>query len=140
MLPFVSMHAVRSEYLVQEVNHSASLPAQRSDRFKTDLLAALPNLRAFLLSDFWTEGLNFRIIAPVYAAYVALLFIAPQVRRQSRAACCKASCWRLLCVLVTTQLIVQTLELVDIRFASPCDWLFADAPSSGRRTVRITSA
>ncbi len=81
------MQAVRSVLVMQEVDNNASLPAQRSDRFKTDLLAALPNLRAFLLSDFWTEGLNFRIIAPVYAAYVALLFIAPQVRRHSVVCC-----------------------------------------------------
>ena len=95
MLSLVSMQAVRSAFLTHEVSQSASLPAQRSDRFKTDLLAALPNLRAFLLSDFWTEGLNFRIIAPVYAAYVALLFIAPQVRQQSSVDFVLSSWWPL---------------------------------------------
>jgi hypothetical protein len=60
---------------------------QGVDRFKTDLLAALPKLRAFLLSDFWTERLNFSIVAPVYAAYVALLFVAPQVRQGTEQVC-----------------------------------------------------
>ena len=51
---------------------------QARDRFKLNLLTALPRLRAFLLGDFWVERLNFRVIAPVYVAFLALLFIGPQ--------------------------------------------------------------
>lgn len=52
---------------------------QVKDRFKLNLLTAVPKLRAFLNGDFWLEHLNFKIIAPIYAAYVVLLFVAPQV-------------------------------------------------------------
>ena len=45
---------------------------------RLDLLAALPELRSVLLSDFWMESLKFRVVAPLFAAYVALLFIGPQ--------------------------------------------------------------
>ena len=52
-----------------------------------NLLDAVPRLRAFLMGDFWLERLNFKIIAPIYAAYVALLFLGPQVIHES-AWCC----------------------------------------------------
>lgn len=55
-------------------------PLQSKDRFKLNLLDAVPRLRAFFMGDLWLERLNFKIIAPFYAAYVALLFLAPQAR------------------------------------------------------------
>jgi len=57
--------------------------AEGRDRLRLNLLATLPWLRPFLRGDFWVETLNFKIIAPIYAAYVAYLFLGPQDRAHS---------------------------------------------------------
>ena len=57
--------------------------AEGRDRLRLNLLATVPWLRPFLRGDFWVETLNFKIIAPLYAAYVAYLFLGPQDRAHS---------------------------------------------------------
>jgi len=49
-------------------------------RFRADLLVLFPALRRFLQSDWWPRGFNNQIVAPVYAAVLALLFFGPQDR------------------------------------------------------------
>lgn len=50
------------------------------DRGRANLLALFPPLRALLRSDFWWRDLTLYVVVPVYAAYVAFLFLGPQDR------------------------------------------------------------
>ena len=53
---------------------------QDKARYRVDLLALFPWLRTITRSSLWPEVFNMRIVAPVFAAVVALLFLGPQDR------------------------------------------------------------
>eukprot|EP00883_Tetradesmus_obliquus_P009178 jgi/Sobl393_1/19957/SZX72903.1 len=57
-----------------------SSAAQSSDSFRWNMLNSLPLLRQFLAGDFFPEVLNHKIVKPVFAVVVALLFLGPQDR------------------------------------------------------------
>ncbi|TVQ55049.1 MAG: 4Fe-4S binding protein, partial [Spirulina sp. DLM2.Bin59] len=55
----------------------------KKTRFRLNLLKTYPQLRQFLQSKFWPEGLNYGITTWVFALVVILLFIGPQTRDQN---------------------------------------------------------
>jgi hypothetical protein len=54
--------------------------AGAGDRLRASLLAAAPRVRDFLRGDFWWENFTLKLVAPVYFAYCAYLFLGPQDR------------------------------------------------------------
>eukprot|EP00878_Enallax_costatus_P004842 GHUV01005096.1.p1 GENE.GHUV01005096.1~~GHUV01005096.1.p1 ORF type:complete len:906 (+),score=289.25 GHUV01005096.1:167-2884(+) len=54
--------------------------AQSKDRFRWNMLNSLPLLRQFLRSDVFPELINHKVVKPIFAVVVALLFIGPQDR------------------------------------------------------------
>ncbi|WP_017306287.1 sigma 54-interacting transcriptional regulator [Spirulina subsalsa] len=55
----------------------------KKTRLRLNLLKTYPQLRAFLKSKFWPEGLNYGITTWVFALVVIMLFVGPQTRDQN---------------------------------------------------------